>query len=92
MVLSQHNEERQELYPVAFFSKKLLPREENYATIEKECLAFKLGVHHFHVYLLGKSFVVETDHSSLQWLNRMKDGNARLTRWSLRLQPYTFTI
>ena len=38
--------------PVAYFSQKLLPREERYSTI-KECLAIKLGVQAFHVYLSG---------------------------------------
>jgi len=38
---------------VAYWSKKLLPREQQYSTIEKECLAIKLGVDAFWVYLLG---------------------------------------
>ena len=78
--------------PVAYFSRKLLPREERYATIEKECLAIKLGVLAFHVYLIGRPFTIQTDHRSLEWLDRMKDANARLTRWSLMLQSYTFNI
>ena len=60
-VLSQMNDEGVE-HPVAFFSRKLLPREEKYATVEKECLAVKLGVETFRVYLLGRPFIVETDH------------------------------
>ena len=32
-------------------------------TVEKECLAIKLGVQAFCVYLLGKPFVVQTDHT-----------------------------
>ena len=79
-------------HPVAFYSKKFLPREEHYATVEKECLAIKLGVHDFHVYLLGRPFTIVTDHRSLEWLNRMKEDNARLTRWSLSLQPYQFDV
>ncbi len=43
-------------HPVGHFSRKLLPREEKYATVEKECLTIKLGIHAFHVYLLGKPF------------------------------------
>ena len=36
--LSQKDHDDNE-YPVAYGSRKLLPREVNYATIEKECLA-----------------------------------------------------
>ena len=78
--------------PVAYFSRKLLPREERYSTIEKECLAIKLGVQAFQVYLIGRTFTIQTDHRSLAWLDRMKDANARLTCWSLLLQSYTFNI
>ena len=79
-------------HPIAYFSRKLIPREERYSTVEKECLAIKLGVHAFRVYLLGRPFVVQTDHRSLEWLHRLKENNARLTRWSLSLQPYDFTV
>ena len=88
-VLSQGEEED---YPVAYFSRKLLPRERAYSTVEKECLAIVLAVKHFRVYLLGRSFIVQTDHRALQWLHHFKEKNARLTRWSLILQPYTFTV
>ena len=40
-------------HPVAYYSKKLLPREQRYSTIEKECLAIKLATQAFRVYLLG---------------------------------------
>ena len=90
-VLSQRGSDGVE-HPVGYFSRKLLPREARYATIEKECLAIKLGVQAFRVYLLGRTFVVQTDHRSLEWLNRLKENNARLTRWSLSLQPYKFTV
>ncbi|KAL5509603.1 hypothetical protein EMCRGX_G004997 [Ephydatia muelleri] len=45
--------------------RKLLPREVRYSTVEKECLAIKLGMETFRVYLLGRKFTVETDHRSL---------------------------
>eukprot|EP00731_Ephydatia_muelleri_P013583 Em0007g893a len=78
--------------PIAYFSKKLLPREERYSTIEKECLAIKLGMEAFRTYLLGRPFIVETDHRSLVWMDKLKDHNSRLTRWSLSLQPYIFSV
>lgn len=43
-------------------------------------------------YLKGTSFVVQTDHNPLVWLNRMKDKNQRLLRWALALQPYQITV
>ena len=79
-------------HPVAYYSRKLLPREERYSTIEKECLAIKLGIQAFRVYLLERPFVIETDHRSLEWLDRLKGHNSRLTRWSLELQPYDFKV
>ena len=90
-VLSQIDNDKQE-HPVAFFSKKLLPWEEQYSTIEKECLANKLGIHAFKVYLLGRSFQVQTNHWALMWLNNVKDKTFRLTRWSIALQPFDFII
>ena len=41
---------------------------------------------------MGKPFRILTDHRALQWLNNFKEKNSRLTRWSLALQPFTFTI
>ena len=78
-------------HPVAYFSRKLLPREEEYSTVE-ECLAIKLGIQAFRVYLLGRPFTVQTDHPALQWLDWVKESNARLMRWSLSLQPYQFEL
>lgn len=87
-VLSQQDEKGAD-HPVGYFSRKLLPREVRYSTIEKECLAIKLATQSFRVYLLGRDFVIQTDHRSLEWLDKLKESNARLTRWSLALQPFT---
>ena len=74
--------------PVVYFSRKLLTREKKYSTVEKECLAIKLAVQAFRVYLLGSPFIIQTEHRALEWLDRVKKNNGRLTRWSLFLQPY----
>ena len=79
-------------HPVAYFSRNLLPSEQKYSTIEKECLAIKLATRAFRAYLLGKPFIVQTDHLALEWLDRLKENNAKLSRWSIALQPFKFQV
>ena len=79
-------------HPVSYYSRKLLLREQRYSTVEKELLAIKLATNAFRVYLLGRPFVIVTDHRSLEWLDRLKENNTRLTCWSLALQPFDFTV
>ena len=90
-VLSQ-KDETQEDRPVAFFSRKLLSWEKNYATVEKECLAIVETIKHYSVYLIGVPFTLVTDHSCLRYHNQMRDTVGRLTRWALVLQPYNYVV
>ena len=79
-------------FPVSFASRKLLPRECNYSTIERECLAIVFGIDKFKYYLYGTEFVLEVDHKPLVYLHKVKGSNSRLMRWVLSLQPYRFRI
>ncbi|XP_034565107.1 uncharacterized protein LOC117830889 isoform X4 [Notolabrus celidotus] len=79
-------------HPVAYISRKLFPREVRYSTVEKEALAIKWALDSFRYYLLGREFTLETDHRALQWMQRMRDTNGRITRWYLALQPFRFSI
>ena len=79
-------------FPVAYASKKLLPRECRYSVIERECLALVWGIKKFHVYLYGREFQVETDHCPLIYMQSTKLNNSRVMRWVLSLQPYRFRI
>ena len=49
-----------------------------------------LALQHFRVYLDTPvdDIVVYTDHNPLVFLNRIRDKNQRLMRWSLALQEY----
>ena len=80
------------IMPCLYASRKLLPREQNYAVIEKECLAIIFGVSTFSRYLLLSEFIIETDHKPLAYLKVSKAKNSRLMRWSLILQQYCFHI
>ena len=83
---------QKEELPVAYFSRKLKPREQKYSATELEGLAVMAAVQHFDVYLVTHPFVVETDHRALVFLNSTRHANGRLARWALALQPYTFTL
>ncbi|XP_041424995.1 uncharacterized protein LOC121395491 [Xenopus laevis] len=90
-VLSQVNSKGEE-HPVIYLSRKLLPREVAYATVEKECLAVVWALQKLQPYLYGRNFTVITDHNPLSWLNKVAGDNGKLLRWSLILQQYDFTI
>ncbi|XP_070188629.1 uncharacterized protein [Littorina saxatilis] len=81
-----------ELKPVSFASRKLNNAEKNYATVEKECLAIVWAIRKFEVYLYGREFELQTDHQSLQHLQRSKTSNGRLMRWALLLQSFSFRV
>ena len=82
----------QEELPVAFYSRKLLPRERCYAATELEGLAVVDSIIHFDAYLATHPFTLETDHRALLFLNSDKQANGRLARWALKLQPFSFSI
>ena len=89
-VLLQYHEDI--AHPVSFSSRKLLPREQNYATVERECLAIVWAIHKFQYYLYGRPFLLETDHKPLSYLETIKNSNKRLLRWALSLKPFKFQI
>ena len=81
-------------HPIGYFSHKLSASQRNYSTSEKETLALVLALQHFDFYLTPAQFPVQvyTDHNPLVFLNRMKNKNQRLLRWSLALQSYDLCI
>ena len=89
VLMQEHDNE---LFPVAFASKKLSKRERAYSTMERECLALVWAVQKFQLYLYGKAFVLQTDHQPLVYLNRAKLSNSRIMRWALFLQSYSIHI
>lgn len=86
-ILAQLDDDGKE-HPVVFVSRSLTPAETNYTITELECLAIVWCVRKLHCYLDGIKFLLQTDHSALQWLFDFTGSNRRLVRWSLELQPY----
>ena len=81
-------------HPICYFSKKLNKHQKVYSTIEKEGLALISGLQHFEVYLSTSTTPVirYTDHNPLVFINKMKNNNRRLMRWSSSLQDYNLDI
>ncbi|XP_064419124.1 G-protein coupled receptor family C group 6 member A-like [Latimeria chalumnae] len=90
VVLSQEFEGEEHL--VLYLSRKLLPREQRYVTVEKECLALKWATETLRYYLLGCRFMLVTDHTPLRWMRENKDKNAHIAQWFLSLQPFCFDV
>ncbi|GFN91149.1 reverse transcriptase [Plakobranchus ocellatus] len=80
------------LMPCRYASRKLLPRECKYSAIEREALALVFAVTQFQRYLIFKHFVLQTDHKRLAYLRTGSPKNARLMRWALALQEFSFQV
>ena len=79
-------------HPVVYGSRKLIERERKLSTPERECLGIVWAVEWLRPYLYGRKFALQTDHNPLVWLNRVKDRNQKLLRWSMILQEYDLDI
>ncbi|GJV12113.1 reverse transcriptase domain-containing protein [Tanacetum coccineum] len=60
--------------------------------MEKEMLAVVYAFEKFRSYLILNKSIVYTDHFDLKYLFAKKDSKARLLRWVLLLQEFTFKV
>ena len=54
--------------PIAFHNQALKGKYQHFSTYEIELLAFETAVKRWRPYLVGKPFIVKTDHQSLEFL------------------------
>nr|GEU60405.1 reverse transcriptase domain-containing protein [Tanacetum cinerariifolium] len=78
--------------PIHYARKTMTEAESNYTTTEKEMLAMVYALEKFRSYLIMNKSIVYTDHSALKYLFAKKDSKARLLRWVLLLQEFTFKV
>ena len=76
---------------IAYASRALTKSEKNYSVIQRECLAIVYALKQFRHYLLGRSFLLVTDHAPLQWLSSQK-MEGLLSRWVLAMQEFEFHV
>ena len=85
-VLTQDNK------PIAYASRSLRAVEQRYSQIEREALAIVFGCEHFHMYLIGCKFRIDTDHKPLLTIWNKLNPPLRIERWGLRLLPYKLNM
>ena len=88
LIQVQDGEER----VIAYGSYALTPEQINYCTTRKELLAVVRFSRQFRHYLLGRQFLVRTDHSSLRWLLNFKELDGQLARWLEELSQYDMIV
>jgi transposase InsO family protein len=76
--------------PVAYMSRKLNAAEQNYPPHERELLAVVDALREWRCYLMGRKFLVKTDHRPLQYLQTQQTLSRRQARWVIFLQNYDF--
>nr|GEU86725.1 reverse transcriptase domain-containing protein [Tanacetum cinerariifolium] len=89
-VLGQRQEKH--FRPIHYASKTMTEVESNYTTTEKEMLAVVYAFEKFWSYLIMNKSIVYTDHFALKYLFAKKDSKARLLRWVLFLQEFSFKV
>lgn len=91
--LSQYND-KGELQPIAYHSKKLTPTECNYMIHDKELLAIIRCVVEWRAELIGLQdpFIILTDHRNLEYFMTTKNLSERQVRWSEILSQYNFRL
>lgn len=78
--------------PVAYFSKKLNETQKKKKAIFLECLAIKEALRYWQYWLIGKSFIVYSDHKPLENLNLKARTDEELGDLTYYLSQYDFTI
>lgn len=90
-ILKQVQEDDKEK-PVAYFSKKLNESQKKKKAVFLECLAIKEAVSYWKYWLMGKSFIVYTDHKPLENLNLKARTDEELGNLTYYLSQFEIKI
>ncbi|KAF9762397.1 Retrovirus-related Pol polyprotein from transposon [Nosema granulosis] len=90
-VLSQADDRGKEEV-ISLYSKCFDKCQLNYSTTDKELQGVIKGIENYRHYLLGKEFILRTDHKALTYMWESKNPTSRLLRWSMKLKEYKFKI
>lgn len=77
---------------VCYESRKLNEHEQNYVTHDLELAVIIPTLKMWRQYLLGKRFVLMSDHNGLRYLFDQLNLNVRQARWLATLSEFDFDI
>ncbi|KAM3961452.1 LOW QUALITY PROTEIN: uncharacterized protein ACR2FA_004568 [Aphomia sociella] len=83
--------------PIAMGSRTLHVHERRYSQLDKEAASIMFGIKKFHNYLIGRSFIIVTDHKPLLGIFDPKKPmpgmlSPRLTRIAIALSAHSYEI
>lgn len=82
----------QEGRPIAYLSKSLNPTQRTKSVYDHELLAILLAVKKWSQYIVGRTFIIRTDHCSLKFLLEQKLSTLLQHKWLAKLAGYNFVI
>ena len=89
-VLSQIQEDAERV--ICYGSYVLTPAQRKYCVTKRELLAVVRFTRQYRHYLLGRKFLLRTDHNSLTWLLRFKYIEGQFARWIEELSQFDMTV
>jgi len=66
--------------------------DKNYDVTRKKLLAVVYGLKQFKQYLMGRRFIIRTDHAALQRLRKTSEPMGQLSRWVTFMEYFDFDI
>ena len=89
-VLSQYQDNMERV--IAYGSHTLNVAQQNYCTTKRELYSVVYFLQHYKQYLLGRRFILRTDHAPLLWLCNFREPSGILARLLSILGAYDFQI
>ena len=81
-----------EVRPIGAKSRSFTGAETRWSTTAQEAYGIIFGCEAFEYYLKGRFFQIQTDHKSLQFLDRTSFKEDKISRWQDRLAKFNFAI
>ena len=86
----------QEGHPIMYLSRKFSSAEWNYSNTEKEVLAIVWSMERAQNFLLGKMFLLKSEHKPLEFLfnprKELSRCSSRISRWAIKIMAFDFDI